>query len=31
VWRGGWQSHRFGNDENSAQQFFAGAGYRFGR
>jgi hypothetical protein len=30
VWRGGWQSHRFGNDENSTQQFFAGAGYRFG-
>jgi hypothetical protein len=30
VWRGGWQSHRFGNDENSAQQFFVGAGYRFG-
>jgi hypothetical protein len=31
VWRGGWQSHRFGDDENSTQQFFAGAGYRFGR
>jgi hypothetical protein len=31
VWRGGWQSHRFGNDENSTQQFFVGAGYRFGR
>ena len=30
VWRGGWQSHRFGNDENSTQQFFVGAGYRFG-
>src|SRR5688572_8168881 len=22
AWRGGWQSHRFGNDENSTQQFF---------
>jgi hypothetical protein len=31
AWRGGWQSHRFGNDENSTQQFFVGAGYRFGR
>jgi hypothetical protein len=31
VWRGGWQSHRFGNDENGTQQFFVGAGYRFGR
>ena len=31
VWRGGWQSHRFGNDENSTQQFFVGAGYRLGR
>jgi hypothetical protein len=31
VWRGGWQSHRFGNDENSTQQFFVGAGYRFNR
>jgi hypothetical protein len=30
VWRGGWQSHRFGNDENSTQEFFVGAGYRFG-
>jgi hypothetical protein len=31
VWRGGWQSHRFGNDANSTQQFFVGSGYRFGR
>ena len=30
IWRGGWQSHRFGNDDNSTQQFFVGAGYRFG-
>jgi hypothetical protein len=30
VWRGGWQSHRFGNDGNSTQQFFVAAGYRFG-
>jgi hypothetical protein len=30
VWRGGWQSHRFGNDENMTQEFFAGLGYRFG-
>jgi hypothetical protein len=30
VWRGGWQSHRFGNDENMTQAFFVGAGYRFG-
>jgi hypothetical protein len=30
VVRGGWQSHRFGNDENMTQQFFVGAGYRFG-
>lgn len=30
VWRGGWQSHRFANDHNSTQQFFVGAGYRFG-
>ena len=29
VWRGGWQSHRFGNDENMTQQLFVGAGYRF--
>jgi hypothetical protein len=28
--RGGWQSHRFTNDENMTQQFFVGAGYRFG-
>jgi hypothetical protein len=31
VVRGGWQSHRFGNDENMTQQFFASAGYLFGR
>jgi hypothetical protein len=31
AWRRGWQSHRFGNDENSTQQFFIGAGYRFER
>ena len=31
MWRGGWQSHRFGNDENSTQQFFVGTGCRFGR
>lgn len=30
VWRGGWQSHRFANDENSTEEFFAGVGYRFG-
>jgi hypothetical protein len=29
VWRGGWQSHRFGNDENSTHEFFGGLGYRF--
>ena len=28
IVRGGWQSHRFGNDENMTQQFFVGAGYR---
>lgn len=31
VWRGGWQSHRFANDENSTQELFAGLGYRFGK
>lgn len=31
VVRGGWQSHRFGNDENMTQQFFVGAGRLFGR
>jgi hypothetical protein len=31
VVRGGWQAHRFGNDENMTQQFIAGVGYRFGR
>jgi hypothetical protein len=31
VVRGGWQSHRFGNEENMTQQFFVAAGYRFGR
>jgi hypothetical protein len=30
VLRGGWQSHRFGNDENMTQEFFVGVGYRFG-
>ena len=30
VVRGGWQSHRFANDENSTQQLFMGLGYRFG-
>lgn len=29
MWRAGWQSHAFGNDENSTHEFFAGAGYRF--
>lgn len=29
VWRGGWQTHRFANDENSTYEFFLGAGYRF--
>jgi hypothetical protein len=31
VVRGGWQSHRLGNDENMTQQLFVGAGYRFGQ
>ena len=30
IWRGGWQSHRFANDENSTQQVFVSAGYKFG-
>jgi hypothetical protein len=31
VWRGGWLSHRFANDENSTSEFFVALGYRFGR
>jgi len=31
VVRGGWQSHRFGNDENMTQQVFVGVGRLFGR
>jgi hypothetical protein len=31
VWRAGWLSHRFGNDENSTNELFAAIGYRFGR
>jgi hypothetical protein len=31
VWRGGWLSHRFGNDENSTSEFFVALGYRLGR
>jgi len=31
VWRAGWQAHRFANDENGTYEWFAGAGYRFGR
>lgn len=31
VLRGGWQSHRLANDENSTQELFLAAGYRFGR
>jgi hypothetical protein len=31
VWRGGWLSHRFANDENSTSELFVALGYRFGR
>lgn len=31
VWRGGWLSHRFANEENSTSEFFVALGYRFGR
>ena len=31
VWRGGWLSHRFANDENSASELFVALGYRLGR
>ena len=31
VLRGGWQSHRFGNDENMTQECFVSAGYLSGR
>lgn len=31
VWRGGWQAHRFANDENSTEELFVSVGYRLGR
>jgi hypothetical protein len=31
VWRGGWLSHRFANDENSTSELFVALGYRLGR
>jgi hypothetical protein len=31
VWRGGWLSHRFANDENSTAECFVALGCRFGR
>lgn len=30
IFRGGFVSHRFANDENSTMSCFAGIGYRFG-